>query len=360
MPFHIIRQDITKMECDAIINAANPTLLGGGGVDGCIHRAAGPDLLRECIALGGCRTGEAKVTRGYLLPAKYAIHTVGPIWCGGDAGEEDLLRSCYRNSFALALELGCETLAMPLVSSGAFGYPRDAALRVAIESVREFLAEHEMTVYLTVFDRATLDISHALVRRVREYIDDNYVDGHALFRRAKSESAFSASAPRGRGIVCRSQKLTSDIAPHPIEACSSMDGTDLPVSSSRAENAESDLAELLRNIDDTFSVTLLKLIDKKGMTDVECYKKANVSKQTWYKIINERDYRPSKNTVLSFAIALSLSLDETEALLETVGLALSHSYKFDVVIEYFLREGVHDVFLINEMLFKFDLPTLGV
>jgi len=356
VPFHIIRQDITKIECDAIINAADPTLLGRGGVDGSIHRAAGPELLRECIALGGCRTGEAKVTSGYLLPAKYVIHTVGPIWCGGDAGEEELLRSCYHSSFALAVSLGCETLAMPVISAGDFGYPGAAALRIAVESVRELLAEQDMTVYLTVFDRAMLDISHTYTRRVREYIDDNYVDSAALFRRARSAGAFSGSRPIKRRVEHRSEHIPT----FPMEASCSVDASDLPAKLSESEPHENDIAELLRHIDDTFSVTLLKLIDKKGMTDVECYKKANVSKQTWYKIMNDKDYRPSKNTVLSFAIALSLSLTETEALLETVGLALSHSSKFDVVIEYFLREEVYDVFLINEMLFKFDLPTLGI
>ena len=344
MPFYIIRQDITKIKCDAIINAANATLLGGGGVDGCIHRAAGPDLLRECVALGGCRTGEAKATRGYLLPAKYVIHTVGPVWCGGKSGEEELLRSCYRNSFRIAERLGCETLAMPIVSSGAFGYPRAAALRIAVESVREFLIDHEMTVYLTVFDRETFEISRILKTRVEEYIDDNYVGEMGIQRRLFRRGSYSM---RSEPSYCgrRLSELSRDAS--------------IPSASPSSEH-ESDIAELLRHIDDSFSVTLLKLIDKKGMSEVECYKKANVSKQTWYKILNEKDYRPSKNTVLCFAIALSLSLDETEALLETVGFAISHSSKFDVIIEYFIKAGVYDVYVINETLFKYDLSCLGV
>ncbi len=344
MPFHIIRQDITKIACDAILNAANSSLLGGGGVDGCIHRAAGSELLRECASLNGCEVGEAKFTKGYLLPSKYVIHTVGPVWRGGGEGEEELLRSCYRNSFAIAEKLGCETLAMPLVSSGAFGYPKEDALRVAIECVREFLDRCDMTVYLTVFDRTSFEVSRNATDRVLEYIDDHYVDEYAMERRAF------------RNLSERSVFPTFD--PKTVSASYSIKKPVLKRISRRI--SESEISDLLRHIDDPFSVTLLKLIDKKGMTDVECYKKANVSKQTWYKIINDKDYRPSKTTVFSFAIALSLSLDETSALLETVGFTISHSSRFDLVIEYFISEGVYDIFLINEMLFKFDLPCLGV
>ena len=346
MPFHIIRQDITKVKCDAIINAANSTLRGGGGVDGCIHRAAGAELLKECITLGGCNVGEAKVTGGYKLPSKYVIHTVGPVWRGGANGEAELLRSCYRNSFSIADSLGVETLAMPLISSGIFGYPREEALRIAVECVREFLADHEMTVYLTVFDRSTFDVSRSLECKVSEYIDDNYVERVAMNRRSSDmfseDSAFSAVFSMKSVSDCRSARVKCSIVPP--------SGADI----------ESDILKILRGLDDSFSVTLLKLIDKKGMCDVECYKKANVSKQTWHKIINDGNYRPSKTTVFSFAIALELTLDETKALLETVGFAISHSSRFDLVLEYFIGEGVYDIFLINETLFKFDLPCLGV
>ena len=329
MPIHIIRQDITKIKCDAIVNAANNALSGGGGVDGCIHKAAGRELLEECKTLGGCATGDAKITKGYKLPCKYVIHTVGPIWQGGMHGERVLLESCYKKSLQLAKENGCETVAFPLISSGVYGYPKAEALEVATETISEFLKANEMTVYLSVFDKKTYRISEKLYNDVAAYIDDNYIDEN-----------FERDRRRIQGYSVRK--------------------SDFNAAAYFCEEEKTSLEDMLSKMDDNFAVTLLKLIDLKGMNDVECYKKANVSKQTWYKIMNEKDYKPSKNTVLAFAIALKLTLEETKHLLSTVGFALSKSNKFDIIIEYFIINGIYDIFVINETLFKFDQVCLGV
>ena len=335
MPLIIVRNDITKMSVDAIVNAAKESLLGGGGVDGCIHRAAGPELLQECRTLGGCRTGEAKITGAYRLPCRYIIHTVGPVWNGGSHGERELLVSCYRTSLALAKEHGCETVAFPLISSGVFGYPKDQSLRVAVDAISEFLAENDMTVYIVIFDRAAYQIGNKLFADIAAYIDDHYVDAHTDSRRERMRGSFDL----------QSQPLSvyEDAAPQYASA----------------SVASGNLDDLLAHLDAGFSETLLKLIDRSGKKDSEIYKKANVDRKLFSKIRNNPGYKPSKSTAIAFAIALELNLDETRDLIARAGYALSASSKFDVIIEYFIGREKYDIFEINEALFAFDQSLLG-
>ena len=329
MPLEIVRNDITKMTVDAIVNAANESLLGGGGVDGAIHYAAGPQLLAECKTLGGCKTGKAKITGGYNLPAKYVIHTVGPIYEDGKHGEKALLESCYRESLALTKEHNCETVAFPLISSGVYGYPKDQALKVAIDVISDFLLENEMKVYIVIFDKAAYKISEKLFSDIAEYIDDNYVDEHTDYRRERMRMNMPMQASIGmfEADLCECKAIMPE--------------------------------DELKQIDESFSQMLLRKIDEKGMTDAECYKKANIDRKLFSKIRGDVNYKPSKPTAIAFAISLELSLDETEDMLKKAGFALSHSNKFDIIIEYFISKGNYNIFEINEALFAFDQSLLG-
>ena len=325
MPLSIVRNDITTMKVDAIVNAANESLLGGGGVDGAIHRAAGPDLLKECRTLGGCKTGEAKLTRGYRLPAKFVIHTVGPIWHGGGHGEREKLVSAYRTSLALALEQGCETVAFPLISAGAYGYPKDQALKVAVDTIGDFLLAHDMTVYLVIFDRAAYTIGGKLFADIAAYIDDRYADANTDSRETRRRQVAMASMPMAA----------------PVGA--------VPPS----------LDEALGRMDESFSQMLLRKIDERGMTDAQCYKKANIDRKLFSKIRSDVHYRPSKPTAAAFAVALELSLEEARELLGRAGFAFSHASKFDIIVEYFIARQNYNIFEINEALFAFDQSLLG-
>lgn len=365
MPLKIVRNDITKMQVDAIVNAANQTLLGGGGVDGAIHRAAGPGLLAECRTLGGCETGSAKITGAYNLPCKYVIHTVGPIWCDGHHGERDNLISCYRASLALAKEHKCETVAFPLISSGIYGYPKDKALKVAIDTISDFLFENEMTVYIVIFDRAAYQISEKLFKDIEEYIDDNYVDEHTDLRSERMRNlptglvAGLVGAPIKSSFKGATQKSKMPKPPYGIDK-ESIAETDMPEEAPGPKpKSATTLDEAVNMIDESFSEMLLRKIDERGITDAQCYKKANIDRKLFSKIRSDKFYKPSKPTVLAFAIALELPLNETREMLMKAGFALSHSNKFDIIVEFFISRGNYNIFEINEALFAFDQSLLG-
>lgn len=364
MPLKIVRNDITKMSVDAIVNAANCSLLGGGGVDGCIHKAAGKGLLEECKTLGGCKTGEAKITGAYNLPCKYVIHTVGPVWRGGNFGEKRMLTSCYRESLRLAKAQECETVAFPLISAGAYGYPKDKALKVAVDAISSFLLESEMTVYLVVFDKSSYCIGKKLFDDVSEYIrrqycaeaqDDEqpqgglYVSGHVSARAVADASDLSVTQDGMLAFPSQDERSKKPGKSSSSDTPKEKDGDSKIIS----------LEEMLRTLDESFSQMLLRKIDERGMTDSECYKKANVDRRLFSKIRSDKNYRPSKPTAIAFAIALELSFEETQEFLKRAGYALSHSSIFDVIIEYFIRKGEYNIFIINEVLFDFDQSLLG-
>ena len=331
MPLRIVRQDITKIECDAIVNAANSSLLGGGGVDGAIHRAAGPKLLEECRGLLGCETGDAKITRGYNLPAKYVIHTVGPVYNDGRHGEEALLISCYEKSLQIAADHDCESIAFPLISSGVYGYPKPEAFRVAVDTCEKFLEDHEMDISIVVFDKRGYNIGKQYDSALEEFIDQNYVD--------ESEKRFSRlyNMPYGAGAAKGAMRNEAV----EFEICESI-------------NAAMPDFEL----DESFSEMVLRKIDEKGMTDPQCYKKANIDRKLFSKIRSDPHYNPSKKTAVALGIALELPMREFEELLRKAGLALSNSNLFDVIIKFFVSKGIYNIFEINEALFSKDLETL--
>ena len=341
MPFTIVRQDITKMKVDAIVNAANTDLQMGGGVCGAIFKAAGAAQLQAaCDKLAPIKTGEAVITSGFDLPAKFVIHAAGPVYRYQNAEQsEKLLRSAYMESLRLAIENKCESIAFPLISSGIYGYPKDEALQVATAAIQDFLINNDIDITLVVFDKSAFTVSRELLGAVESYIDEHYVDTHQIKRRKLLDVERQAiSEADERANIFNEPLLEEMLAPI---------------------GAPAPLDDLVGNLDEPFSQMLLRLIDAKGMTDVEVYKRANLDRKLFSKIRSNKGYMPSKRTAIALAVALKLSLDETDDLLERAGYALSHAVKFDVIVEYFIANGKYDVFAINEVLFEYDQPLLG-
>ena len=346
MPLEIVRDDITRMRVDAIVNAANERLSMGGGVCGAIFAAADAEQLsKACAKIGFCGTGDAVITRGFALPAKYIIHAVGPVWQGGHAGETGLLSACYDSALMLAHRRGLKSIAFPLISSGIYGFPKDVALRVASARIGTFLQAHEMDVFLVVFDRASFQIGERLFHAIRAYIDDRYAETTAA-RFARRADAPLLQARKAQGY---------DAAFAPMAARKT---ESLPAPCAAAPSRET-LEQMLRRAGESFSERLLRLVDERGMTDPEVYRRANIDRRLFSKIRAKRNYRPAKNTALALAVALRLNLDDTADLLRRAGYALSPSDRADLIVEYFLRAGNYNIFEINEALFAFDESLLG-
>jgi len=343
MPFTIVRQDITKMKGDAIVNAANTGLQMGGGVCGAIFNAAGAhELQAACDKLAPIKTGEAVITPGFKLPSKYIIHAAGPVYRDGKQDEEALLRACYINSLELAMKYNCESIAFPLISSGIYGYPKAEALRVASDAIRDFTSENDIDVTLVIFDKEALAVSEDLLGAVKSYIDEHYVEERQVKRRELLDvehKALSDEVEIRESMLAPlvEDKLSVECVPEPTGA----------------------FDELFDNLDEPFSAMLLRLIDATGRKDSEIYRRANIDRRLFSKIRSNVAYVPSKPTVLAFAVALELSLDQTIDLLERAGFALSHSRKFDVIVEYFIQSGKYDIFEINQVLFSYDQQLLG-
>ncbi len=342
MPFTIVRQDITKMKVDAIVNAANTDLQMGGGVCGAIFKAAGAAKLQAaCDKLAPIKTGEAVITPGFGLPAKFIIHAAGPVYQQWNKEQnEQHLRYAYTNSLKRAIESNCESIAFPLISSGIYGYPKDEALQVATSAIQDFLADHDIDVTLVVYDKAAFSISSELIGAVESYIDEHYVETHEIRRRQLLDVERDA-------LYEADEYGTNYNEPIFEEMLSPSVGAAVP------------LDDLVGNLDEPFSQMLMRLIDAKEMSDVDVYKRANLDRKLFSKIRSNKGYMPSKRTAIALAVALELSLDETDDFLERAGYALSHAVKFDVIVEYFITNGKYDVFEINEVLFEYDQPLLG-
>ena len=340
MPFLMIRNDITKVAADAIVNPANRNLLQGSGTSRAIYQAAGEqELTAACEAIGYCDLGKAVCTPAFRLPTKYIFHAVCPAWQGGLFGEAEQLAGAYHSALELAAEYQCESVAFPLLSSGNYGYPKEQAFRIAVDTITQYVMDHDLTVYLVLYDRHSLAVSRKLFTSVEEYIDDHYVaqnDESYEFDRWRRESAE------------RRRRLEEEAAPM-LEAAAPP----------AAPMAARSLEHLMDNLGESFTTRLLRLIDERGLKDSTVYKQSNISRQHFSKIQCNRDYNPKKKTVLAFAVGLHLSEDETIDLLQSAGYAFSDGSKRDWIVRYCLEHKIYNINQVNTLLFEYDQEQLG-
>ena len=367
MAFKIVRNDITKIAADAIVNTANPKPKFSSGTDSAIYAAAGVEkLLEERKKIGRIEEGEVAVTPAFDLNAKYIFHTVGPIWQGGNNGEKETVEKCYKNCLNKAVELGIESIAFPLLATGNYGFPKSDALLLATSVFSSFLSDHDLDITLVVFDSESFELSGKIFDGINQYISENYVEeklNEEYFtvadRVAEEDSELPednsrARRKRGIGVFSARKMMQAEecgmAMPPPAQAEMCMAAKAAPQKS---------LEEAVRNISDTWSESLLRMIDEKGFKDTEVYKRANVDRKLFSKIRSNKNYQPKKATALAFALALKLNVDETKDFLGRAGYALSKSSMTDVIVEYFIENEVYDLMTINLALFEHEQPILG-
>ena len=353
MAFEIVRNDITNMQVDAIVNTANPRPVIGAGTDSAVHAKAGPQLLAARKEIGDIARGCSAITPAFGLDAKYVIHTVGPRWQGGTMDEENTLRRAYESALALALEYECRSVAFPLMAAGSYGFPKERALQIANAAIGEFLLQHEMDIYLVVFSKDAFRLSGQLRKDVQSYIDDNYV---------------SATAEReyrlfGSGRRFDRRKEQDDVRYDMAGAApAAMPAILQKTEKNEKQNAFTvydNLDDLLHHREETFSEAVLRIMKDNSWTSPQVYHGAGMDKKLFHKIIGDKDYHPSKSNALLLAVALHLDLDATQELLAKAGFTLTKSSKFDVIVMYFIVNGNYNIFDINEVLFDHDLPCLS-
>lgn len=361
MPLHMIRHDITKFKCDAIVNAANNTLLGGGGVDGAIHKAAGPELYKECLTLGGCETGKAKITKGYNLPAKYVIHTVGPIWQGGQYGEEEALASCYKSSLELVKQHKIKSVAFPSISCGVYKFPLDKAFTIATTECSNFLdnEDEDIDIYLVLFSDESFDLGKKRFNDIKEYIDSHYVK-EVLPRSRRLYNTPYDYAPTA----------SNSNEPEYFDECRSLSLDSKPIMKSKSITSKEekpkktdDINEVIKKVKkhhvETFSEMVIRKIDESNMTDPECYKRSNITKNVFSKLRKSSFYKPSKSTALALALGLHLNMNESNELLNKAGYYITETDLTDVIFSFCIEREIYNLIEVNEILFNYGLPTLG-
>lgn len=368
MPFQIVRNDITKMQVDAIVNTANPMPGYGSGIDKAVYEAAGvKELLAKRHEIGPIERGRSVITAGYGLPAKYIIHTVGTAWQGGSSGEEEVIRNCYRSVFQVAIDNDIRSLAIPLLASGCYGFPKGIALRIALSEIEAFMSDHDLELYLVVFDEKSFSLSSELYGDIDEYINNNYVEEKAAeeyqtFQSNRYESPLRPMAVAGSVASILTQDSFGKRRKNKAAAKETKVYADieeayaLPCASPSVAKS---LDDVVKNLDKTFMELVFSFADEKGMTDVEVQKKANLDRKAFSKLKCGTTKNPSKSTALALAVALKLNLDDTKDLLSRAGLALSPCSKQDVIVQYFIEREAYDIYEINLALFEHGEMPIG-